>query len=468
MKVVFTSQFKEETGGGAGRVAHELAQSFAKSHQTAIIYPAQETGLQTTKHGLKSFGVKSAEQKDIHFPNLSQKTVKEIFNFLNDFQPDVIHAHDPVLLGLIGQIWAKMNLVPFVHTAHILPSKALEFGTNEALNIKIIPESFSEAITKRILSDFYKNCDALIALNQIAAESIRQFNYKGKIFMIPNGRNLEKYRSLNFPDIKQKQKTLIFIGYLAERKNQDFLIKVMKFLPKNYQLQLLGTPLNPNFADKLKKYCQDNNLDNVKFLGKVDHDKIPHYLSNSHLFVSASKKEVQSLAVIESLASGTPVLGLSNETIDQLINKDVGYKLDINTSPQEFAQKIQRVCQLSDQEYKNLCQNAQDRVSKLSWSNIVKKTTLAYQKLIVQKPTPTQKQKNTLINLTTKVTTGKTKDFLINKINQLQSRTKKPFPKTSKKLKGISRIPGSTWLISGITMLISSLGYFFLKNKKSK
>lgn len=468
MKVVFTSQFKEETGGGAGRVAHELAQSFAKSHQTAIIYPASKTGLQTKKHGLKSFGVKSAEQKDIHFPNLSQKTVKEIFNFLNDFQPDVIHAHDPVLLGLIGQIWAKMNLVPFVHTAHILPSKALEFGTNEALNIKIIPESFSEAVTKRILSDFYKNCDALVALNQTAAKSIRQFNYQGRVFIIPNGRNLKKYKSTSFPDIKQKQKNLIFVGYLTERKNQDFLIKAMKFLPKNYHLQLLGTPLNPNFAIKLKKYCQDNNLDNVNFLGKVDHNKVPQHLSNAHLFVSASKKEVQSLAVIEALASGTPVLGLPNETIDQLVNEDVGYKLDKHTSPQQFAQKIQQLCQLPEEEYLSLCQNAQESVSKLSWSNIVKKTALAYQKLIDQKPIPSQKQKNTLINLTSKVTSGKTKDFLINKINQLQNRTKKPFPKTSKKIKGISRIPGSTWLISGITMIISSLGYFFLKNKSSK
>ena len=46
--------------------------------------------------------------------------------------------------------------------------------------------------------------------------------------------------------------------------------------------------------------------------------QIPNYLERAHVFPSASKMEVQSLVVIEALASGTPVVGLSNETIDEL------------------------------------------------------------------------------------------------------------------------------------------------------
>ncbi len=44
----------------------------------------------------------------------------------------------------------------------------------------------------------------------------------------------------------------------------------------------------------------------------------------THAFVSASKMEVQSLAIIEALASGSPVIGLGNETVDELVDETNG------------------------------------------------------------------------------------------------------------------------------------------------
>ncbi|MBS3753454.1 MAG: glycosyltransferase, partial [Anaerolineales bacterium] len=224
MKVVFTSLFREGMGGGAGRVAHELAHHFADVHDTVMICPADQTGLRKTDGDLKLFGVRSAGDDEFHMPNLTAKTVRAIFDFLNDYHPDIIHAHDPALLGLIGQVWARMNLVPFVHTAHVLPSRALDFGTTEALNIKLLQSSFSESVTRRALSDFYENCDAIVALNQSALESMRSFGYKGKLYVIPNGRNLQHYQGCQFADIDAQEKVITFIGFISERKNQAYLL----------------------------------------------------------------------------------------------------------------------------------------------------------------------------------------------------------------------------------------------------
>ena len=144
MKVVFTSIFRPGLGGGAGRVAHELAHHFALEHDVVMICPAEKTGYEKREEGLSVFGIRSAGDDEFHMPDLSGRTVGEIFDFLNEYQPDIVHAHDPALIGLIGQVWARMNLVPFVHTAHILPSKALDFGTADAINIRLLKSSLSE------------------------------------------------------------------------------------------------------------------------------------------------------------------------------------------------------------------------------------------------------------------------------------------------------------------------------------
>jgi len=470
MKVVFTSLFREGMGGGAGRVAHELAHHFADVHDTVMICPADQTGLRNTDGDLKVFGVRSAGDDEFHMPNLTAKTVRAIFDFLNDYQPDIIHAHDPALLGLIGQVWARMNLVPFVHTAHVLPSRALDFGTTEALNIKLLQSSFSESVTRRALSDFYENCDAIVALNQSALESMRNFGYKGKLYIIPNGRNLQHYQDCRFADIDAQEKVITFIGFISERKNQAYLLEVLRHLPENYTMKFIGKSLTQEYKEKLQGYIEEHDLHNAEFVGQVEHERIPEYLEKTHVFPSASKMEVQSLVVIEALASGTPVVGLSNETIDELVNTQVGCWLEKETPPEEFADCIQDICQLEQGEYEEMCRQAQERVKHLDWSEIVEQTTAAYQEIQEAKPSRSEEKSDLLTGLVTFFSSGEVESFLINRILEARekNRRQRGFWKQLDipgKLRALRRVQGSTWLISGATVMISVLGYLFMKGR---
>jgi glycosyltransferase involved in cell wall biosynthesis len=403
-------------------------------------------------------------------PNLTAKTVRAIFDFLNDYQPDILHAHDPALLGLIGQVWAKMNLVPFVHTTHVLPTRALDFGTTEALNLKLLQTTFSELVTERALLDFYENCDAIIALNQPAQESMRDFGYKGKIFVIPNGRDLRHYQICQPADIETETKTISFIGYLTERKNQAYLLEVLRYLPENYTLQFIGRALVPEYKEHLLEYIAEHDLEHVVFTGQVSHEEIPKYLEKTHVFPSASKMEVQSLVVIEALASGTPVVGLSNETIDELVDEQVGFRLDKETPPSEFAEYIQRICQQPKEAYQEMCRQAQRRVKHLDWTEVVTQTTAAYQEILERKPSLTEEKSDLLTGLVAFLSRGEVQSFLTDRILETQHQIQEERGmwkrlNISAKLRALRRVPGSTWLISGATILISVIGYLFMKGR---
>ncbi len=474
MKVVFTSLFREGMGGGAGRVAHELAHHFARVHDTVMICPADQTGLVHSEDGLKTFGIRSAGDDEFHMPNLTAKTVRAIFEFLGDYGPDVVHAHDPALLGLIGQVWAKMNRVPFVHTTHVLPTRALDFGTTEALNFKLLQSSFSESVTRRALFDFYENCDAIVALNQPALNSIRDFGYRGKLFVIPNGRNLEHYQPCQFADIEEKEKVVSFVGYITERKNQAYLLDVQRYLPENYTMQFIGRALVPKYKKRLDEMISEHGLENnVIFTGQVAHEEIPPLLEKTHVFPSASKMEVQSLVVIEALASGTPVVGLSNETIDELIDDSVGVRLEKDTSPEEFAARIQDICEQTPEEYVGMCQRARDRVQHLDWTRIVDQTTAAYKDILDGGRPITIKKSDLLTGLVSFLSTGEVQRYLTDRIQEARRKLQGQTGLWKRlgipgKLRALRRVPGSTWLFSGATILISIISYLFMKGRSKE
>ncbi len=472
MKVVMISLFKPGHGGGSGRVAHELTRAFAERHETALIRPAEQTGPQSAENGLTIFGVRSAGQGEVWVPSLSAKNVGAITDFLDEFEPDVIHAHEPVSISIIAQIWAKMHQVPFVHTSHILPNKILDFGTVDALDVKLLQTALSETVTQQLLSDFYENCDAIIALNHYAEEALRNFGYEGRIFIIPNGRDLSRYTQCEQPNIEAKEKIISFIGYLVPRKNQAYLIETLRHLPSHYTLQLVGKALKPEYGTELRDLRQTYQLDNVNFIGQVEHGKIPQYLAQSHVFVSASKMEVQSLVVIEALASGTPIVGLANETIDELVDDAVGRRLPNDAEPAAFAEAIEEICALDSAAYEEMCQRAQTRVSDLDWPNIVHKTVDAYHTLIEEKEQapkekPPRQLRDQLNDLLDQFPAGEGKESLADKIRAWEeehvNRTLLQKLAIAPKLRALRRVPGSTWLLASLTIVVSFVGYVFMK-----
>jgi len=377
MRVVFGSSFQESMGGGVGQVAHEISHVFAKEgHRVLFIIPGRSTRFRFTDNNFSSLQVKSFGEKDILIPQLNLVSMRFVLKNLERFSPEIIHLHDPGPISFLLQSWAMENHVPVILTSHLLPSKLIDFGGKEA--VRSLGSLWDTGILKKFLFSFYQNCEGVIALNKIAEEDLRDFGYSGKIFLIPNGRNLSLYDQKPLPDILQKEKKLIFVGFISERKNQHFLLEVMRKLPKNYSLTLVGDYLSRKYLKKLEKYVQRYHLNKVKFTGKVPYEKISQYLAESHVFVSASTMEVQSLAVIEALAAGKPIVGFSNETIDEFIDDSVGYNFSIKTSPSDFAKKIENICSQSKNDYEKMCRLARKRVSRLDWEDIVPQTLEAY------------------------------------------------------------------------------------------
>lgn len=381
-KILFISIFKEGDGGGEGRVAYEMARWFSRQYSVVMLCPGETTSLTVDSTGFKRFSVQSVREGNLAVPLLSALNVRKIYQFLDAFKPDVIHIHDPALLCVVGQLWARLNGVPVFYTAHVLPSRILDFGAGEVAQFLSTPAN--ESLVDRYLLDFYESCDAVVGLNATAAAEVRAFGYSGPIHIIPNGRDLRLYNACALPDNRAAVKELAFVGFLNKRKNQAFLLEMMRYLPENYHLTLIGEPLVPAYLEELQQTVAAGRL-NVTFTGQLTQAQIAAALEKTHVFVSASKMEVQSLVIIEALASGTPVVGLANETVSELVDDSNGACLPKEASAEAFAQAVMMMSELEPDEYRQLCHNARQRVKDLDWSRVMESTVAAYRQAAEQK-----------------------------------------------------------------------------------
>ena len=382
MRILVVSSHEQEFGGGEGRAAFEFALEMSRRHEVVLLYPGRAPRALPPGARLSVYHVRSV---DYTLPALKGSELVAILRFLDEFSPDLVHSHTPWFLGAVVQAWAFVRGVPFYYTGHELPSRIVEWGLVRYLR-GLLQSGLLHLLARTYIATFCRHCTGVVALNKAAADDIRAIGYRGRLHVIPNGRTLSLYNGVTPTDIQSREKVLTFVGDFGPRKNQKFLVEVMEHLPGQYRLRLVGHDVDHRYRRQIDAAMGPGLRGRVTFTGKLDHSRIPEELARTHLWVSASQMEVQSLAVLEALASGTPVLGLSNETIDELVDAEVGGRLPRDTTPRQFAQAVQALCETDADSYRRMCTAARRRAQRFDWSKAMDLTERMYRRAASRRP----------------------------------------------------------------------------------
>ena len=378
MNIVICCDYSSQSSGGAYRVAEEIAAELHNNGNNILFVNYGTKNEVINNIGIKFVRIISKGDDEVRFPLLNKVTIDFLNRQLLDFKPDIIHAHHALTLSTHIKTWANRNYIPFVYTSHEIPSSVINFiGFNKFIYyfLKTIAGLY---FIRGYLNNFYLSCDGIIAINsRIYSEFAK---YPIKLSIIPNGRDLKVFGSIPHKSLSKPIK-LFYLGLFSHRKNQLFLLKTLKLLPRNYHLFLIGYPYEVAYLKECLNYIKVNNLKNVTILKGVKFNKIPNLIKQFHLFVSASLTEVQSLAVLEAMASGKPVVGISNYTIDEFVNTDNGAVLNNLCTPEDMALSIKDISS-SESIYSQKCEKARYRVRENDINIIAHKTVAFYQEVI--------------------------------------------------------------------------------------
>jgi len=405
MKIVYTCAYSDIASGGDSRVAWELARYMAKNKELEVWMICAGQKFNISRDSVEpSLMVQMVSSTDVaEGVNIFTPTpfmTKRVYEILDQLDPDVIHAHnyDPLAFAIQG--WALAKHKSFVYTGHVSASQIYAL---QNLKLGRAIEKLISISLKEYTRIFYNNCTRIICLNTSARDDFSKFMKKNtNLEIIPNGYVFNKTDEEHIKLEDCKEYNLIFPGYINENKNQKFLIEMLKYLrtDKIVNLYLAGKYMFPKYEKEILELVRTLPKNRrVHLLGYIEHEKILNMYKQSHYLVSASLIEVQSLTVIESLASGTPVIALKNATTNELIRNNYnGEILPQNFSPQKFARILDKYLNKKEESYKKLSHNSKQSVDFLDYSNVSKAHLKLYNSICKSAPRTSNNQ-NILSNI---------------------------------------------------------------------
>jgi glycosyltransferase involved in cell wall biosynthesis len=170
-----------------------------------------------------------------------------------------------------------------------------------------------------------------------------------KVLPISGGVDLEQYSSVTAP--KQSNRKLLYVGRLDREKHVYVLLEALAKLPKNFEVQL-DVVGNGSQMTELKKLVSELGLDKkVHFHGELTDTEVLAKFGESSVFVMPSTQELQSMATLEAMAAGRPIIAANALALPHLVHDgDNGY-LYKSDSPSDLARKIQQVFEVDEKQF---------------------------------------------------------------------------------------------------------------------
>ena len=263
-----------------------------------------------------------------------------LINYIDEqnLQYDLIYSNY-WMSGIVGELISEKLKIPHIITFHTmgLTKRAVNYLENES-DFRIENEL-----------DLIKKSDAIVVPTQQEKENLI-LNYKSEnnIYIVSPGVDLEKFKSKNKFESREKlglsqtTKILLSVGRLEPIKGYDVLINALSFLniSDDFDVRLLiigGDSKSQNELERLNSLKLKHGLSNqVNFLGAIDHDELPIYLSAADVFVMPSAYETFGIAALEASACNLPVIAPQVGGLKSVVKQGQTGFLSINKSPESL------------------------------------------------------------------------------------------------------------------------------------
>ncbi len=301
------------TFGGSGVVATELGLELSKrGHEIHFITYNQPVRLELLSNNVHYHEVNVPEYPLFHYQPYELALSSKLVDMVKLHGIEILHVHYAIPHAYAAYMAKKMLqeegiYVPIVTTLH---------GTDITL-------VGSHPFYKPAVTFSINKSDAVTAVSQnLKDDTLRLFDIKNDINVVPNFIDLEKYHHNGFTDCQRgimandDEKIITHISNLRPVKRVQDVISVFYNIQKEMPAKLMFIGEGPE-KEKVERRCTELGiLDKVVFFGRSN--EIDKILCFSDLFLLPSQTESFGLAALEAMASGVPVISSNTGGIPEV------------------------------------------------------------------------------------------------------------------------------------------------------
>ena len=155
------------------------------------------------------------------------------------------------------------------------------------------------------------HAECVTAVSQFVADWVKDEFGISEVTVIPNGVDRDDFR----PDVATTNEDyVLFVGRLVDQKHPELVIELAK-RRTNLKFAIGG-------KGPLKQKLERRAPANVEFLGYLSKTALMEEYSRASVTVCPYENEGFGMVVIESMSSGTPVIGLNSGNLSSIIKND--------------------------------------------------------------------------------------------------------------------------------------------------
>lgn len=293
-----------------------------------------------------------------------------VHRIVKNVRPDIVHAHNLYFqLTMVAPFIRSLTHVPLVTTLHLPKMTYNRFLLDSLIDI------YQDVVGDLII----RSSDRLIAVSQfVMNHAIADLNVPpSKIALIPNGVDTVSY---SLGDQKPSNPVVTYIGRLIGNKGPQYLVEAGLDILKNHpdtDIYIIGDgPLKERLVQRVASLKLE---DRIHILGSIP-DILP-ILRMTTVFVRPSLTEGMSLAVLEAMTYGLPVVASNVGGNAEVVENGVNGYLVPPADAKALAEVVGSL--LDNRELASaMGENARKTVQKLyDWERIAEQTLELYTSL---------------------------------------------------------------------------------------
>lgn len=324
MKILIASDLHWPTKNGVATAARTLAQGLAsRGHEVLVIAPSQ-TGKPYKEVDENHIVMRTAAVPFPFYQNFRisvtpQREVKKIFN---DFDPDVVHIEMMLGIGQAVMKCAKKQGVPIISTVHAIPENLLD-------NLKMLAP-VARPIRYMLIQygmKVYGKSDYLTVPTRSAIDMLKAKERVNGLPIEPvsNGINLSRFTPTK-PDaavlkkfgIKTDLPIVAYIGRLDAEKHMFVLLQAFARVVKKHPARLLIVGDGTDVVNLKNLAYELGIFDQTIFTGRVTDEELVELHKVGTVYCMPSPAELQSIATLEAMASGQPIVAVDAGALNEL------------------------------------------------------------------------------------------------------------------------------------------------------
>ncbi len=232
---------------------------------------------------------------------------------LRAYRPDVVHAIQPVLLGVGAVAFARRNRIPLVASYHAhLPSYA-----------KLYRLGWLESAGWRYLRGLHNCAQVNLATSRATLAELESHGVE-RLALWPYGVDVERFAS-EPPSREWRERlsrgrperlVLLYVGRLAKEKTVERLVEAVRARP-DVSLAIVGD--GPLRAELERRFAGTA----TTFLGFLGGEDLARAYASADVFVLPSETETLGMVTLEAHAAGLPVVAADSPAARELVRHGI-------------------------------------------------------------------------------------------------------------------------------------------------